>query len=60
MLCFALDNKESFDNLTKWLEMFKIKAKNKFVIALVGNKKDKKNEIVIKDKMVDEKIESLK
>ena len=40
--------------------MFKIKAKNKFVIALVGNKKDKKNEIVIKDKMVDEKIESLK
>jgi len=45
LLCFALNDKESFENLNKWLDMIKINCQPKTSIILLGTKSDLTNKI---------------
>ena len=40
LLCYDVTNRESFDNLIKWLEETKTYANDKITIMLIGNKTD--------------------
>ena len=42
LVCFDLSNRESFDNIPKWIETYKQHCYNKKSIIIVGNKSDLK------------------
>jgi small GTP-binding protein len=49
ILCYSIENKESFENIEKWLKSVKNLAKSNIKIFLVGNKCDLKNRVITMD-----------
>ena len=54
---FAIDNNESFDQLSFWLNEIKESCPNDILIFLVGNKKDKENERAVSKEKIDNFIQ---
>ena len=55
---FAIDNNESFDQLSFWLNEIKESCPDDILIFLVGNKKDKENERAVSKEKIDNFIQS--
>ena len=62
LLVFDLTQKESFDNLSSWIERIKSEQdeKNDFKVILLGNKCDLKNQITIFDNDIKELVDKIK
>ena len=56
-LVFSIDNNESFDQLSFWLNEIKESCPEDILIFLIGNKKDKENERVVSKEKIDNFIQ---
>ena len=54
---FSIDNNESFDQLSFWLNEIKEACPEDILIFLIGNKKDKENERVVSKEKIDNFIQ---
>ena len=55
---FSIDNNESFDQLSFWLNEIRDTCSEDILIFLIGNKKDKENERVVSKEKIDNFIQS--